>query len=72
LALGARLLRRNFAVASGDDGFDIESRTAKLAGSRAVRNGDLGIEAVHGVIDGGGNRAAHNGARRQCRNIACR
>jgi len=71
LALRARLLRRNFAVASGDDGFDIESRTAKLTGNRAVRNADLGIEAVNAVVDGGANRAAHNGARRQCKNIAC-
>ena len=51
------LVRRNIAVASGDDGFDVESRTAKVTGNRAVRNGDLGIEAVWGVIDGGGNRA---------------
>jgi parallel beta-helix repeat protein len=66
------LLRRNIAVASGDDGFDVESRTAKLTGNRAVSNHDFGIEAVWGVVDGGGNRAAHNGARRQCKNIACR
>jgi parallel beta-helix repeat protein len=65
------LLRRNIAVASGDDGYDVESRTAKLTGNRAVRNENLGIEAVRGVVDGGGNRAAHNGARRQCKNIAC-
>jgi hypothetical protein len=36
-----------------------------------VRNGDLGIEAVRGVIDGGGNVARHNGDPRQCTNIAC-
>ena len=65
------VLRRNTAVASGDDGFDVESPTAKLTGNRAVRNQDLGIEAVWDVVDGGGNRAAHNGARRQCKNIAC-
>ena len=49
------LLKRNVAKRSGDDGFDIESRSAKLTSNRAVRNGDLGIEAVRGVIDGGGN-----------------
>ncbi len=65
------LLRRNIAVASGDDGFDVESKSAKLTGNRSVRNSDLGIEAVWGVIDGGANRAAHNGAPRQCKNIVC-
>jgi parallel beta-helix repeat protein len=65
------LLRRNIAVASGDDGFDVESKSAKLTGNRAVRNSDLGIEAVWGVIDGSANRAAHNGAARQCKNIVC-
>ena len=32
---------------------------------------DLGIEAVFGVIDGGGNRARGNGDPRQCVNIFC-
>ena len=50
------LLSRNTARGAGDDGFDVESRSAKLTENRALRNGDLGIEAVHGVNDGGGNR----------------
>ena len=37
----------------------------------ARRNGDLGIEAVRGVIDGGGNRASGNGDPRQCVNVRC-
>ena len=49
------LLKRNVAIGAGDDGFDVQSRSTKLTGNRAVRNGDLGIEAVRGVIDGGGN-----------------
>ena len=56
----------------GDDGFDIASRSAKLTRNRAWRNADLGIEAVRGVIDGGGNIARHNGDSRQCTNIVCR
>jgi parallel beta-helix repeat protein len=68
---GHSVLRRNIAAGSGDDGFDVENRTAKLTGNRAVHNRDLGFEAVWGVLDGGGNRAAHNGARRQCKNISC-
>jgi parallel beta-helix repeat protein len=64
-------LTRNVAVGSNDDGFDIESRSAKLTGNRAVRNADLGIEARRGVIDGGGNRAHGNGDSRQCRHVVC-
>ena len=64
-------LKRNVAVGAGDDGFDIQSRTAKLTRNRAVRNHDLGIEAVRGVIDGGGNIARHNGDPRQCTHIVC-
>jgi parallel beta-helix repeat protein len=64
-------LKGNVAKRSGDDGFDIESRSAKLTSNRAVRNNDLGIEAVRGVIDGGGNIARHNGDPRQCTNIVC-
>jgi parallel beta-helix repeat protein len=66
------LLRRNLAVGAGDDGFDVRSPTAKLTGNRAVRNADLGIEAVRGVTDGGGNIARGNGDPRQCVNVACR
>jgi parallel beta-helix repeat protein len=66
------LLRRNVAKRAGNDGFDVESRSAKLTRNRAVRNIDLGIEAVRGVRDGGGNVANHNGDRRQCTHIVCR
>jgi parallel beta-helix repeat protein len=69
-ALGT-VLRRNRAHGSKDDGFDVESRTATLAGNSAVGNADLGIEAVRGVIDGGGNIARGNGDPRQCVNVAC-
>ena len=65
-------LKRNLARQAGDDGFDIQSHTAKLTRNRALRNGDLGIEAVRGVADGGGNIARHNGDPRQCINIVCR
>jgi parallel beta-helix repeat protein len=65
------LLKRNVARHNGDDGFDIESDSTKLTKNRAVRNGDLGIEAVQGVIDGGGNTAHGNGDPAQCSNIAC-
>ena len=66
------LLMGNIATGAGDDGFDVESRSANLTSNLAVRNGDLGIEAVFGVIDGGGNRAHGNGNPLQCTNITCR
>jgi hypothetical protein len=65
------LLKGNHAFGAKDDGFDVKSRTTKLTGNRAVRNHDLGIHAVRGVIDGGGNIARHNGDPRQCTHIVC-
>ena len=65
------LLKGNVARGAGDDGFDIESHSAKLTRNKANHNHDLGIEAVPGVIDGGGNIAHHNGDPRQCTHIAC-
>jgi parallel beta-helix repeat protein len=65
------LLAGNLARRSGDDGYDVESSSTKLARNRAVGNDDLGIEAVFGVIDRGGNRASGNGDPRQCLNITC-
>jgi parallel beta-helix repeat protein len=65
------LLKGNVAKGAKDDGFLVRSRSTKLTSNRAVRNGDLGIEAVRGVIDGGGNIARHNEDPRQCTNIVC-
>jgi hypothetical protein len=64
-------LSRNRAQNSIDDGFDVESRSTRVLANTANGNGDLGIEAVRGVIDRGGNRARANGDPMQCRNIAC-
>jgi hypothetical protein len=66
------ILRRNSASQSNDDGFDVEGPKTKVTKNSAVRNRDLGIEAVRGVIDGGGNIAHQNGNQRQCTHIACR
>ena len=65
------VLRQNVARGAGDDGFKVRSSTAKLADNLAVSNGDLGIQAAEGVIDGGGNRASRNGDPRQCVNVVC-
>jgi hypothetical protein len=68
---GNNLLKRNLASGAKEDGFDVESRSTKLTKNRARRNVDLGIDAVQGVIDGGGNRARGNGDGRQCVNVKC-
>ncbi|MCD6016346.1 MAG: hypothetical protein K0R88_2430 [Solirubrobacterales bacterium] len=59
------------AVGAGDDGFDVESRSTRLTKNRAVRNADLGIAALRGVIDGGGNAARHNGDPGQSTHLSC-
>jgi parallel beta-helix repeat protein len=64
-------LRRNVAKGAKDDGVDTNNSTTRLTRNEARRNGDLGIEAVRGVVDGGGNRASGNGDQRQCVNVKC-
>ena len=60
------LLEHNIAIGAGDDGIDVQSATTTLTRNVAVHNGDLGIEAVPGVLDGGGN-----GNPAQCTNVDC-
>ena len=69
-ATGNRL-ENNSVSGSADDGIDVEDPSTTLIGNRAFGNGDLGIEAVTGVIDGGGNRAWDNGNPLQCVNVQC-
>ena len=66
------LLRYNSARDAQGDGFDVEDRHTKVGRNLAVSNHDLGIEAVRGARDGGGNVARHNGDPRQCTQIVCR
>ena len=65
------LVKRNRVVGTGDDGIDVESPKTTLTRNRAHTNHDLGIEAVSGVTDGGGNRASGNGNPAQCQGVAC-
>jgi parallel beta-helix repeat protein len=65
------LLELNRASGAADDGIDVKSPATTLARNTADRNGDLGIEAVTGVTDGGGNRARGNGNPLQCTNVFC-
>jgi parallel beta-helix repeat protein len=65
-------VERNVASNAGDDGIDVEASATTLIRNRAKRNGDYGIEAVPGVIDGGGNRVFGNGNPAQCLNVGCK
>jgi large repetitive protein len=65
------LLIRNRAIRNGDDGIDVDAPATTVTRNIANHNHDLGIEAVPGVIDGGGNHAAGNGNPAQCINIDC-
>jgi len=65
------LLEGNLVTAANDDGLDVDSPSTTLTGNLALHNGDLGIEAVAGVIEGGKNHAHGNGNPAQCVNITC-
>jgi large repetitive protein len=66
------VVARNLVIGSGDDGIDVDNPKTTLTRDVALHNGDLGIEAVPGVTDGGGNKAHANGNRAQCTNVACK
>jgi len=66
------LLRANRADRNGDDGIGVESPQTIVTSNVANRNFDLGIEAVAGVTDGGGNMAFGNGDPLECVNVVCR
>ena len=68
----ANVIARNLARGNGDDGIGIEEAGNTVASDLAAENGDFGIEAVTGTIDGGGNRAFGNGNPLQCLNVECR
>jgi large repetitive protein len=62
---------RNTSDGNADDGIDVRSPSAVISYNGADDNGDLGIFAVPGVTDGGGNHASGNGNPAQCVNFAC-
>ena len=71
------LIERNRVIGATDDGIQVLGPSTGLATTTitrnvAVHNGDLGIVAVTGTIDGGGNHAAGNGNPLQCVTIVCR
>jgi len=58
-------------VRSGTDGIRVDSPSTTLTRNTANANGDLGIQAVPGVNDGGRNRASANGNPLQCTFVDC-
>jgi parallel beta-helix repeat protein len=61
----------NAADKNAGDGIDVRSAATTVTRNSANRNIDLGIDAVPGVVDGGGNRAQENGNPLQCVNVVC-
>ena len=61
----------NLVLGSVHDGIDVASPATTVTRNTVLRNGNLGIEAVAGVIDGGGNHAAGNVNAAQCTIVSC-
>jgi parallel beta-helix repeat protein len=53
------------------DGIQVDDAGTVIADNTANDNADYGIQAVPGVIDGGGNTASGNGNPLQCLNVLC-
>jgi parallel beta-helix repeat protein len=65
------VVQLNGASGAGDDGIDVDAAATTLRTNIAFGNHDLGIEAVPGVRDRGGNRAFRNGNPAQCAGLRC-
>jgi parallel beta-helix repeat protein len=70
-AVERTLVKRNHVFRAGGHGIVVGNPTTRVTRNEARYNDDLGISAVEGVIDGGGNRASGNGDPRQCVNVSC-
>jgi len=65
------VVKRNHVFRAGAHGIAVGNPTTRVTRNEARNNQRLGIKAVKGTIDGGGNRASGNGDPRQCVNISC-
>jgi hypothetical protein len=65
------VVRGNTSTDNLLDGIQVQGVDARIADNTANDNGDLGIEAVEGVTDGGGNSASGNRNPLQCTNVFC-
>jgi parallel beta-helix repeat protein len=66
------LLSENRVDRNGRDGIHVYEAATTITKNTANDNGEYGIEAVPGVIDGGGNRASGNGNPLQCLYVQCK
>jgi parallel beta-helix repeat protein len=66
------VITHNTANGSGDDGIHVDSLGNAVSRNTADDNHDLGIEAVDGTVDRGGNHADGNGNPAQCVGVRCR
>ena len=69
---GRNTLDGNKVDRNGDDGIDVDYPGSTVMRNKANHNGDLGIEAVPGTIDGGGNKATGKGNPAQCTGVGCK
>jgi parallel beta-helix repeat protein len=65
------VFEKNHADRNTDDGLDIDDPGNTITKNHADRNGDLGIFAAPGNVDGGKNKAKHNGNPAQCVGVSC-
>lgn len=65
---GSTLLQ-NTSYGNGGDGIEVSNAT--VTKNTATYNGQLGIRALAGATDGGGNKAAYNGDPAQCAGVVC-
>jgi parallel beta-helix repeat protein len=70
-AIERTVVKRNHVFGAGSHGILVGNPTTTVTRNEARYNHRLGIKAVKGTIDGGGNRASGNGDPRQCVNISC-
>jgi hypothetical protein len=64
-------VEQNSASGFTNDGIEIRASGVVVSKNRANFNGEYGIEAVPGIVDGGGNKARGNGNPAQCLNVSC-
>jgi parallel beta-helix repeat protein len=58
-------------VERNNTGIIVRTATTTITANQAFDNAALGIDAIAGVTDGGGNQAAGNGDPRQCVGVVC-
>ena len=66
------LVSKNDASGNGGNGIIVSAPMTIVSHNTANHNGAFGIQAVPGVVDGGGNRAKGNGPPAQCLNVVCK